>query len=355
MGILLFLLLAQFAFIYWNKRNIMDFYENQPFEELGISILIPARNEARNISKLLESLETQLGPQDEVLIYDDQSTDATSEIASKYTCRILHGQTLPTGWTGKNFACHNLAAAAQNEWLLFLDADVVLKEAGLRKIKAAVSQRKTKFVFFSGFPQQKTKDLLSFLLVPMMKFIIFSHLPLRYISQSANPLFAVACGQFILTSRKVYMEAGGHEAIKGSMLDDVALVKQVKITGFPVAFVDIEALAACQMYNSPSEVMAGFQKNLFAGMGFRFSVLVPMTIWYLGLYILPWILLVAGMVSGDILLPFSTVIVSLAIGILVHKSVKKGLALPLSVGLALFVAYKSAFQTEMKWKGRSYK
>src|SRR5690606_32304581 len=76
-----------------------------------VSVLIPARNEARNIVPCIESLVCQRYPQFEVIALDDQSADETGALldalAAQHTnLTVLHGTEEPSaGWNGKSYAC----------------------------------------------------------------------------------------------------------------------------------------------------------------------------------------------------------------------------------------------------------
>jgi glycosyltransferase involved in cell wall biosynthesis len=88
-----------------------------------VSIIVPARNEARNLPRLLPTLLSQAYPDFEVLVVDDASTDETAALAARAGARVLSTSGPPPGWTGKCNACWQGAQAARGEWLLFVDAD----------------------------------------------------------------------------------------------------------------------------------------------------------------------------------------------------------------------------------------
>ena len=104
-----------------------------------VSILVPARNEAENLPQTLPRLLAQTG-NFEVIVINDQSTDATAEVLETFQSnprlRILQGTPLPTGWSGKNWACHQLAQAAEGDTLIFTDADVRWEPSTLNSLLA---------------------------------------------------------------------------------------------------------------------------------------------------------------------------------------------------------------------------
>src|SRR5258707_13737719 len=111
-----------------------------------VSILVPARNEARTIARCVISLVRQDYPCCEVLVLDDESEDATPEIVDRVArrypqMRLLRGSALPSGWHGKAWACRQLGLAARGEWLLFVDADVVLAQECVTAALAAAREQ----------------------------------------------------------------------------------------------------------------------------------------------------------------------------------------------------------------------
>jgi cellulose synthase/poly-beta-1,6-N-acetylglucosamine synthase-like glycosyltransferase len=70
-----------------------------------LSILIPARNEEKNLGQLLPSLARQTLKPHEIIVIDDHSEDATAEVARKAGCIVMRSKDLPEGWTGKPWAC----------------------------------------------------------------------------------------------------------------------------------------------------------------------------------------------------------------------------------------------------------
>ncbi|MDQ2648929.1 MAG: glycosyltransferase family 2 protein, partial [Actinomycetota bacterium] len=103
-----------------------------------VSVVIPARDEATTLPRLLASLATQqgIGPV-EVLVADDGSRDGTAEVATAFGARVVTVSEPPRGWLGKPWACNSAVAEARNEQLVFLDADVVLAPGALAAVVAA--------------------------------------------------------------------------------------------------------------------------------------------------------------------------------------------------------------------------
>ena len=124
---LLQLLIVTVNLIFKEKINHLE----SDFNGL-VSVLIPVRNEELNIGNLLSDLQKQDYPNIEIIVFDDQSTDNTSEIVKQFMesdnrIKLIRSMELPSGWLGKNYACHEMSKHAKGNYLLFLDADVSLK------------------------------------------------------------------------------------------------------------------------------------------------------------------------------------------------------------------------------------
>src|SRR5688572_28123206 len=156
-----------------------------PSEGPLVSVLVPARNEERNIEECIRSLLLQDYPSYELIVLDDHSSDRTAEIAERLinqvrnprvTARLLHGGTLPDDWTGKNWACHQLAEAANGEFLWFTDADTAHAPG---TISAAVDYACRKNAgLVSAWPKQLTGSLGEKLIVPVIILIGLAFCPL---------------------------------------------------------------------------------------------------------------------------------------------------------------------------------
>lgn len=94
------------------------------FKTVMISIIIPTYNEENYLPQLLKSIKDQDFSDYEVIVADAESTDRTREIAESYGCNVVKGGSPAVGR-------NNGAKAANGEYLLFLDADVILTDGYL--------------------------------------------------------------------------------------------------------------------------------------------------------------------------------------------------------------------------------
>ena len=244
-----------------------------------VSLLVPARNEARSIEGCVRSLLAQGYPDFEVIILNDESTDGTGEILTRIAAeddrlRVIHGQPLPTGWLGKNWACQQLSQAATGDYLLFTDADTGHDRLMLRdSIAAALA---TNADLLSGMPHQIVKTWSEQLLVPILAWSFMAFIPLA-LAQRVRPAFlSVAIGQYLLFRRSAYEKINGHAAVRDKVVEDFELARNIKKAGLQWRFVDATARIHCRMYHNFREVFNGLSKNLFIVFGniFFFSVSV---------------------------------------------------------------------------------
>ncbi len=241
-----------------------------PSQNALVSVLIPARNEAHNIKRLLEKLKVQEYPHVEILVYDDLSTDNTAQIVKKCMeehprLRLLEGKPLPNGWLGKNHACHRLAGEARGDLLLFLDADVQPEKTLIRD--ALGHMEKYKLDLLSIFPRQRTVGFGEKVSVPLMNWILVSLLPLICTKICKNPALSAANGQFMLFKSNTYHKHGFHEMFKTHAVEDIAIFKKMKTLGLNTHTILSNGQIQCRMYASLKESVTGFSKNMLAFFG----------------------------------------------------------------------------------------
>src|SRR4030081_818720 len=225
-----------------------------------VSVIVPARNEEACLRACLESLVAQSGVAFEVIVVDDHSTDRTREIALSFPgVRVIDGAPLPPGWTGKNNAVACGARIAQGEWLLFTDADTVHLPGSLARSLDEAKRHGAALLSYS--PEQVVVSIWEKAVMP----VIFAELASRYSpSQVSDPNSAVAAanGQYSLIPRAAYDAVGGHAAIAGSLLEDVALARGVKQSGRKILFRYGGDAVRTRMYRSFAQLIEGWTKNL---------------------------------------------------------------------------------------------
>lgn len=262
-----------------------------------VSVLIPARNEALNIEACVEAVYASDLRVAEVIVYDDASTDATPAIllrlaARHRSLRVLRGTGLPAGWVGKPHACHQLARAARGDVLLYLDADVRIARDGLSRLARELAPG---IDVVSALPAQEMGSLGERLLLPLLHLTYAAWLPLGLVARLRSPAVLAANGQVLAVRRSMYERMGGFAAVRAEVVDDMAFCRQVKRAGGVVAFVDGARIARCRMYRSAAEVVEGFSKNLYEGLGGSVLALAAVSALYVACFVLPYVgLLIPG-------------------------------------------------------------
>src|SRR5580692_9498959 len=233
-----------------------------------VSVIVPARNEEACLGACLQSLVSHSDAVPlEIIVVDDHSTDRTRAIASSFSSqqvrgndvRVIEAAPLPAGWTGKNNAVTTGSKAARGEWLLFTDADTIHLPGSLaRSLKEA---RRHGAALLSYSPEQIVKTPWEKAIMP----VIFAELAASYrpsqVSDPNSPA-AAANGQYILITREAYDAVGGHAAIAGSLLEDVALARRVKRSGRKIFFRFAPDAVRTRMYRSFTQLREGWTKNL---------------------------------------------------------------------------------------------
>ena len=223
-----------------------------------VSVLLPVRDEAAHVRSCLAGLLAQTHPV-EVLVLDDGSTDGTADLVRSLGIEPLVGAAPPAGWLGKPHACQQLADAATGDVLVFVDADVTLGPDAVAATVALMAG--TGLDLLSPYPRQLATGPTR-LVQPLLQWSWLTFLPLRVAERSARPSLSAANGQLLAVRRAAYDAAGGHAAVRGEVVEDVALLRAVKRTGGTGGVVDGTHLATCRMYDDWAALSAGYRKSL---------------------------------------------------------------------------------------------
>ncbi len=310
-----------------------------------VSLLIPLRNEAENLPGLLRCLaQIDYAPL-EIIFLNDESTDDTARILEDSGYSFLTGLPTPEGWVGKNWACHQLAEAASGDLLLFCDADVTIDPQAV----AYTVQRLHEFnaTALTALPRQIMRTWTEQAVIPLiMHQSIAGLLPLNFLHYFRSPSLLVCNGQWFCLDRTAYFSVGGHQGVKGSVVEDMALGRELKRSGHRLLTVVAAHSLSVRMYQNWASLKEGFSKNLYPLMGGN----LPVFILCLGLFIL------ANGVSLLSLPSLALLILNRIIVARVFRSSILSLILhPIGLVVVVYLAVLSLAKTKwgvITWKGR---
>jgi glycosyltransferase involved in cell wall biosynthesis len=233
-----------------------------------VTAIVPTRNEEATIAAAVESLAAQ--PEiKEIIVINDQSTDGTaaalSQLSSRFPqLRVVVTKELPNGWVGKNYAASLGAAQATGDWLLFTDADGVHLPGSTSRALADAEVAGAGLVSYS--PEQVTRTWWERALIPF----VYTRLSRKYSYAEVNDpksSAAAANGQYLLIHKDVYLQIGGHAAVAGEVLEDVALARLAKQAGVRLHFAAGDGIMRVRMYPTFQAMWQGWTKNLYPLMG----------------------------------------------------------------------------------------
>jgi len=249
---------------------------NRTYTDL-VSVLIPARNEEKNILLLLNSIQRQDYQNYEVIIYDDDSADSTYAICSALAAShprfsVIKGKELPGGWLGKNYACDQLAKKAKGKYFLFLDADEIV---GNSLINSTIHRMQlNKLALLSLFPNQVMITAGEKTTVPLIHFLLLNLLPVRLVFLVKNAVVATACGQFMLFDAAGYRENRWHKQVKDKVVEDAGIMRLVKSAGYNGELLLANGMLSSRMYKNYSDAIKGFSKNALGAFNYSIPALL---------------------------------------------------------------------------------
>ena len=331
-----------------------------------VSILVPARNEAKVINNTVRRLLAQTYPHFDILLLDDNSIDDTATLARAAAgddprLQILNGDPLPSGWLGKNWACHQLAQAAQGDLLIFTDADVIWLPEALAALVSEMEQSGADLL--TVWPTQITITWGERLVVPLMALVILGYLPLPLVNKTRWASFAAANGQLLAFRREAYDTIGGHESVRSEIVEDIVLARRLKQQGSRLWMVDGAGVISCRMYQDWPEVRNGYAKNIIAGYGNSVFWLVIATVFHWLIFLFPWLWLAFGWLGEFPSWPlWPLVLIGLGVGVRMLTAAATcqrlgdALLLPVSVLLMTRIAGQAVWWRRHggpRWKGRT--
>jgi hypothetical protein len=357
------------AMFLWNitlYRRLPTAGKQSTDNAIRLSVLIPARNEEKNIEASLRSILNNDLRGYEVIVMNDHSTDDTAAIVTRLAVdhpqlRLVDAPPLPSGWCGKQHACYQLAQLAKGELLIFLDADVRLSPDALSRMTAFMDSNKAALA--SGVPHQVFTNIADRLLLPLIHFVLLGFLPVWAMRRLKMASMSGGCGQLFIVQRLAYEACGGHSMLRGSLHDGLKLPRVFRNAGFSTDLFDATDIASCRMYSSSEETIRGLGKNAHEGLGAQ-GTIIPMTILLLLGQVVPLALLLG---SGSVVTSISwSISAAIALSYLprfiavarFEQPLLSALVHPVSILGLLAIQWKAFFRhrsgVPSDWKGRSY-
>jgi cellulose synthase/poly-beta-1,6-N-acetylglucosamine synthase-like glycosyltransferase len=331
-----------------------------------ISIIVPARNEDADIGQSLTQLLHLDYDNYEVIAVDDRSTDGTGEIMDAVAAtapassilRVVHIETLPTGWLGKPYAMWTAANLATGDWLLFTDADVLFKSDSVRRALAYAQAESADHVVL--FPHIIMKQPGERMMIAFFQALfVFGHRPWKVADPKAKDHIGV--GAFNLLRRKVYEEIGTYQALRFEVVDDMKLGKVVKEAGYAQRNVFGEDLISLYWAKGAMGVVNNLTKNFFAVLSFQAWRVVLCCVGLAFLNLMPFLGVFVSHRWGRV--PYAIALMSM---FLIYAGMSRKsrippyyfLSHPVSTVLFLYTLLRSMFLTLRQggivWRGTKY-
>lgn len=273
-----------------------------------LTVVVPAYNEAANIGACLTSLLRSEDPCSDwqVLVVDDRSSDATVAIAQEAAgaCgakgprfSLLDAGPRPVGerWVGKNWACSRAMEQVASEWVLFVDADVRLQPATLRRALAQASADRADLLSLA--PRLSCGCLAEWLVQPIMASLLGLGFPIEAANDPASAV-AFAAGPFMLFRGSTYAAIGGHRALAAEVVEDLALARRIKQGGHRLRYLLALDAIELRMYSDFSSLWEGWTKNWLLGLDGDVARALAASSVVLLMFSVPWLLAPAAALAA---------------------------------------------------------
>ncbi|HXE95834.1 MAG TPA: glycosyltransferase family 2 protein [Dongiaceae bacterium] len=352
--------------LFTGNRKVLALRDVSPHpgsNPLRVSIIVPARNEQRNIREALQSLLELNYPDYELIVVDDRSEDDTGRIldemaASSPRLKVIHIESLPQGWLGKNHALWLGSRRATGDLLLFTDADIIMEPTVLTRAVAFMAQHKLDHLAATPSMHMPTTFLSMFGASFIIYFSLFSR---PWKARDAGSSFHIGIGAFNMVRSEVYRQTGGHETIRLRPDDDIKLGKIIKKNGFRQDVAYAPEFLKVEWYSSVSEVIHGLEKNAFSGADYNIPLILSGCLIHIMGSIWPFIAIffTHGVVRGIYIAIVCLITLIFADSARFHHS--KGwyaVGYPLTTALFVFILLRTMLlnlvQGGIYWRGTFY-
>ncbi len=330
-----------------------------------LSVVVAARNEEKQIAASILSQLEQTYKNVEWILVNDRSTDATGNIMDELTTKdprikVIHIEKLPEGWLGKNNALYTGARQASGRWLLFTDADIQFEKQAFAK--ALHYFERNDLDHLTAAPNLSANR---FWLKTFVAFFMFgfSYFKRPWLANNPKSKIGTGIGAFNLVLKEAYESFGTHERIKMRPDDDLQLGMKMKKAGYQQSIVTALHLIEVEWYGSLKEAFIGLEKNTFAGLHYRISMVAFAILGVFITNVLPFVTIFSGNKTVA-LLSFGNIMLS---GILYVVVIKKltlfsplmFLVLPITALLFIYSIIRASLLTFKRggivWRGTTYR
>lgn len=323
-----------------------------------VSVIIPARDEEREVERSVRAMLAQTYPELEIIVVNDRSVDRTEEILRAFEgVTVIHGEEPPPGWLGKPWALHQGSAVATGELLLFVDADVIYQPDG---IMAAVAQFEElgDIALLALLPRVEMRGFWEHVVMPNLAVFAFTGLPLWAVNRTRLRVLAVGGGTGNLVRRADYDAARGHEALRDAVIDDVGLARLMRRDGHRTGVARAEAYVRVRMYHGLGEIVRGFTKNAFAIFGYNYFVALAFLLIAFFFHLLPYLVAATGnrlALTAIGVISLTRLILFARLGYRIDSAL---FAQPLMTAAWCWILLRSMWITgirrQLHWRGRTY-
>ncbi len=349
------LLLAPWA-PWWCREHLEPAPDTAP-SGTGVTILVPARNEAGVIAETLRALG-QATPGVPVIVVDDGSSDATRDLAAASglaNLTIIAGTSPPSGWIGKLWALEQGIAHVATPWVLLLDADIQLAPGMLAALEAKAAGRQ----LVSVCAQPNWDSVAARWLLPVFVYFFKLLYPFHLANRRGSRV-AAAAGGVILVERAALFQAGGFVAWRGALIDDCTLAAHLKRAGSD-CWIGLTRGARSLRGSGFADIGHMLARTAFVQLRESILALLAATALLLLMFWVPPIALAIGSVSARVLglLAYLALMTTLLPTLIYYRrNPLAALLLPAAATFFLAATWYSAWRalagTRSVWKGRRY-
>jgi hopene-associated glycosyltransferase HpnB len=282
----------------WSTRETLDAGDDTAVQDLSeVTVLMPARNEARHIITTLTAVADQ-GRNHRIILIDDESSDATADLAASLRLPnliIIRGEPLPRGWSGKLWALEQGRRAAHTRYLLLLDADIRLQPGLVPALLAKLNNDTLQLASLMAFLRMESR--WEKMLMPAFIYFFKLLYPFR-LSNSASQRVAAAAGGCILMERRILDQMGGFAVVKNELIDDCALARRVKNLGGRTWIGLTRSAQSLRCYENLASVWRMVARTAFTQLHHSPALLLVCTLLMTAAFVLPLVCVFSGPVIG---------------------------------------------------------